>query len=124
MYAQVRRRTPHRHTAHGIGNTTIYVLCCRRQQEDARAAETLDIWQAHHAEMQQQAAAHAALCRDLHAQAEADAEAAAQLAADAAASQQVMHGHGLLTPCPTEWSLGATMSPHMMLMCIELVSCQ
>lgn len=74
----------------GTGNTTIYVLCCRQQQEDARAAETHDIRQAHHAEMQQQAVAHAALCRELHAQAEADAEAAAQLASDAAASQQVV----------------------------------
>jgi hypothetical protein len=74
----------------GIYDTTIYVLCCRRQQEDARAAEAHDIRQAHHAEMQQQAAAHAALCRELHARAEADAEAAAQLAADAAASQQVV----------------------------------
>ena len=74
----------------GSDNTTIYVLFCRRQQEDIRAAETHHIRQAHHAEMQQQAAAHAALCRELHARAKADAEAAAQLASDALASQQVI----------------------------------
>jgi hypothetical protein len=44
--------------------------------------------------MQQQAAAHAALLRELHARAEADAEAAAQLALDAAASQQVVAASG------------------------------
>jgi hypothetical protein len=63
---------------------------CRRHLEDAQAAEVLDIRQAHNAEMQQQAAAHAALCQELHAQADAEAAAAAQLAANATASQQVI----------------------------------
>jgi hypothetical protein len=65
------------------------LVSCRQRLEDAQAAEVLDIRQAHNVEMQQQAVAHAALCEELHARADADAAAAAKLAADAGASQQV-----------------------------------
>lgn len=73
----------------GWGSQDWVLMKHRRQIEDAHAMAVDDLRRDHSAELQRQAEAHAALCQELHARAEATAAAIAKMSSDAAASQQV-----------------------------------